>query len=356
MEIRDRLSEIEVPDSLDIKTACAIEDALSERIRRQRARSRGIKISGFFLAVFLSIAMIQPVWAEDIPFFGKVFSYLNDVTGYAGDYDKYATEIGTTAENGGIKITMSEVYCDGENLFISYVIKSEKPFRNYVPVEYFKKQMMFDSTVTIYDKNEKRILNKVGEPEILDGKFVDEHTFLGVASYVKEEKFPEQFDVEVACFSLGLISEEYEGEGKNDYPISGIWGLTAAVKVNYEDIKVITPNVSNRGHSIDKVIVSPLMVTIETSYPDIYMQRETIDYFVYCFTNDEERLPLGSSGIGDKTKAFDKISRSYIKDELRIYVVDEAVMRSEGADSSSEEDCQKYAVVQTKIPFEEETR
>ncbi len=65
----------------------------------------------------------------------------------------------------------------------------------------------------------------------------------------------------------------------------------------------IHPEVSERGHSIDRIVVPPLLVTIYTSYPDIYLKRDSIDYLVQCFS-DKSELPVAGNGTAGATAPF----------------------------------------------------
>ena len=44
------------------------------------------------------------------------------------DYSKNSTFVGKTQENNGIKVTIQEMVYDGEDIYMSYKIESEKPF------------------------------------------------------------------------------------------------------------------------------------------------------------------------------------------------------------------------------------
>lgn len=78
------------------------------------------------------MGMPNPVLAQKIPFIGKVFEYLQEQLDFSGLYSHYAVDQGDVANSSGLKVTISESYCDGLNLYISYEIKSEKPYDDYL--------------------------------------------------------------------------------------------------------------------------------------------------------------------------------------------------------------------------------
>ena len=88
----------------------------------------GIILSGDHFGI---IHVTNPAMAENIPIIGSVFTYIQDVIDFKGDYKEYATGTDERVQDHGITISMTEAYCDGANLFISYVIESQKKFTEY---------------------------------------------------------------------------------------------------------------------------------------------------------------------------------------------------------------------------------
>ena len=123
------------------------------------------------------------------------------------------------------------------------------------------------------------------------------------------------------------------------------------MEVNRTDLSVLYPDVENRGHTIDKITVSPFLVSVYTSYPDIYSDRKYIDYDVVCFS-DLSDVPLACNGIAGDTQAFYKFNRADMKGSLRIYVVDYAEMREKGENTTDENVIKKYAITDTVIQLD----
>ena len=66
-----------------------------------------------------------------------------------GQFTPYVTNINETVQSNGIGITITEIYCDGENLFISYNINSCESFSDLADTTYMGNQIELDQTITI---------------------------------------------------------------------------------------------------------------------------------------------------------------------------------------------------------------
>ena len=135
--------------------------------------------------------------AENIPIIGGVFSYIQDVLDFQGEYEQYATSIDEKVRNHGITISMTEAYCDGENLFVSYRIESEKKFAEYSDYEIAKNQIGYEGIEKIKSNDKLYSLKERGTAGV-DGKFVDENTFVGSQYFdLSGKEFPDQFQLEI---------------------------------------------------------------------------------------------------------------------------------------------------------------
>lgn len=137
---------------------------------------------------------------------------------------------------------------------------------------------------TIYNRKENTVylLNDFGTAG-LESRYIDEHTFVGLETYSLEGKtFPETFDLEI---SISKFVPEISF-GENPFQKNGArgrWNFDIPVTVNSADIQTIAVHAKKNEHPIDTVVVSPIMITIYTSYPDLYFN--TVNYDVLCYTN-----------------------------------------------------------------------
>lgn len=265
-----------------------------------------------------------------------------------GDYSSYSTSINQAVTSGDLSVTVSEVYCDGINLFVSYIVESKKGFSaysenytDYIQIDYDKLDFIRCGD-TVYQ------LNDFGTAG-LEGRYIDEYTFAGLETYSLEGKpFPETFDLEI---SISRFIPEISFQ-KNPFQKTGIrgrWSFHIPVTVNSADIRTIEVHAENNGHTIDKVIVSPIMATIYTSYPDIY--SGTVHYDVICYTNSGAEMLLGEA-IYDSTAGITRIPREKIIDNLEIFVFDNTALTEEGLARYSREELQKHAIISVTIDLQ----
>lgn len=165
-------------------------------------------------ALFSGVCIANPAFAANIPLVGSVFERIGTSLGFAGDYEKYATtltekepedgsvqvdydeqeETGDAekeekepSEEGGdtlysktvngVTVSLDQVYCNDAALYLSLLVKSEKPLPE---TEVSQDGMPW---VGIWDSEMKLSFNP-GFPSAglgaLDGKMLDEYTYAGV--------------------------------------------------------------------------------------------------------------------------------------------------------------------------------
>lgn len=351
MKIETMLSEIEIPDSLNEVSFSAIDDARTYIKRRRRIQTTVLSLAAVLITGVSGILIVQPAWAQEIPFIANVFEYVNDRLTMKGDYPSYVTNVNETVRDGDIGITLTEVYCDGENLFVSYNIHDFDEKSDQFAGSYLDNLVKLEGSLTLRTEDDQTVaLEEMHNGEYVHGKFIDDKTYIGVATFLYEnQKFPDKFTVDINLNRMTLLAENADD---TDRMISGNWNFTIPVEVNYDDITEISPDIQKDDHSIDKIIISPFLVTVYTSYPDIYWDREYPDYAVVCFS-DKSVLPLGCEAVAGHTSAVHKFSRSEMGDQLRIYIVDYQKIRDAGEDDTVEEVVEKYAITYTTLDLEE---
>ena len=108
-----------------------------KRVKKNNMKILGIRIvavcATFVFMFFAAINIWAPVQARTIPFLGNAFAFVQDKLDFAGLYSNYAFEIGDTATDNGIAVTLSEIYCDGTGLYVGFVVESEKSFSEISP-------------------------------------------------------------------------------------------------------------------------------------------------------------------------------------------------------------------------------
>jgi hypothetical protein len=293
----------------------------------------------------LSINVFLPVHARGIPFIGSVFAYIQDNLDFAGIYSNYAFEVGDTVSDNGLTVTMSEAYCDGVNLYVSFIVESDEPFSSFTTGNYIKRQLNYYGETYIESKEGRKSLDDFGLAG-LEGEFTDDFTFVGVEIFSLEgDTFPDEFVLYMKMNSISLLPEN-----TNNKIVRGDWRFTPTVEVNTEDVVTYEINKEENGHTIDKVVVSPIMVTIYTSYPDIYY--ETTNYEVRTYTDGGDDEDISSQGIYDATSGITRIPRYRINKNMHIYVLDWSTLCKTGFERGTQAESKEHAIVWADVTID----
>ena len=174
-------------------------------------------------AVFSTVCITNPAFAENIPLVGNVFKQLGNSLGFYGDYSKYAKQLTESTEDtqpadsdgsqegssnsqnaqaedqnttdnhnsdkmknnesysktvDGTTVTLSEVYCNEMALYLSMTIHTEDKFPDTFITSDGKPNIKLseDSTVKYdYMDGKSNLFNAY-----LDGKMLDDNTYAGV--------------------------------------------------------------------------------------------------------------------------------------------------------------------------------
>ena len=174
-------------------------------------------------AVFSTVCITNPAFAENIPLVGNVFKQLGNSLGFYGDYSKYAKQLtestedtqpadsdgsqegssnsqnaqaedqNTTENNNadktkdnesysktvdGTTVTLSEVYCNEMALYLSMTIHTEDKFPdNFITSDGKPNIKLSENSTVKYDymDGKSNLFNAY-----LDGKMLDDNTYAGV--------------------------------------------------------------------------------------------------------------------------------------------------------------------------------
>lgn len=260
------------------------------------------------------------VSVRTIPFFGSVFAFVQNKLDVAGLYSNYAFQIGDSAVDNGITVTLSEMYCDGTNLYAGFVIESEKSFSEISPDDYNSNvQLDYAGDSYISSGTDRMILDNSGVTGF-EGQFIDEYTFVGIETY-SLDGFVDGFD----------FPSEFAFE----------------MKIDTDDVVTYEINEEVNGHTIDKIVVTPIMITVYTSYPDLY--SGTTRYQVKAFSDLSPNEDITHHGRNDATTAITQIPRNRVDHDLYIYVFDRDRLCKTGAERGLREEIEEHAIVWTEI-------
>lgn len=211
------------------------------------------------ISIMIVFGISKPSIAADIPIIGNIFKLLENKITAPADYSKYANSINETAYSNGVSITLSEAVADGKNLYISYIIKSEEPFK-YIPKkeEEFLIQELSMELKPSFNTNE--------------GKFIDENTFIGVLTYNFYET-SEDFKFKTEITSIQNYDVIKDGENysinKNveNYIINGSWKFEVPIRVTEYITSIVEINdFGDSGIEYMKISQTPFNMEIDLDY------------------------------------------------------------------------------------------
>lgn len=301
-----------------------------------------------FILVFIggfSVNVVAPIYARDLPFVGSVFTYIQDKLHVSGIYSQYAAEVGNMDEDNGITITLSETYCDGVNLYMSFIVESNEPFSSFFSEGFVKNQLNYDGVAYIEYGGERKQLNDFGIAGF-EGEYIDDNKFVGVDVFsLTGSEFPEEFIVDMKIKAIGDVVNNR----KKNY-IKGNWRLSSSVVTNDSDVVTYSINKSENGHTIDKIVVTPVMVSIYTSYPDKYSGTTNYELRVYSDGTTDDVISI--QGEYGNTSGITQIPRNRIKGELHIYAIDVTTLCKAGVERGKQAESKEHALVEADVLIE----
>ncbi len=292
--------DIKIPDNIDEFTLKAIEEGEKYK-RKLTIRRKNIAIAAS-LALVILIGLGSTTLAKE--YLSNVFSTVKEFVTLR-DSSKKPIGINKTVTNNGVSITVQEAVYDDVELYVSFIVKSEKPFVN-----------IKDNQLLIGEHSRVSFSNKPIYYEALKGKFVDEHTFVGINTYLLTDidtDIPKNFSLDLDIKDVRLNGSE---DGK-EYIVFGDWKLSVPVEFDGRGIRVITPNINENDITIKKITLSNIHTKIEAQLPKGYSVGYSNKYvsivtdkgvsvnqdsFTLKEKNDKVQLVSRFGGIPEDTK------------------------------------------------------
>lgn len=226
--------------------------------------------AAILLAAGAGICISNPVMASQIPLIGRLFDKVQDKQQYSGNYSKDAQPVKGTnvSEAEGVKITLSELYCNTEALNVSVLIESDKSFPEQAQAvnedHGEKKQELFMSTSHKFDFMNEEV-EQGDDITWLVGEFLDDHTFAGAfrinfnVGNLAETEIPDLFQWDMHINNIQFAGEEGFFETFSD---AG-WDLSAKVKMDTE--QTVTKEINDfapTGQGIVSVTKTPYEIIL----------------------------------------------------------------------------------------------
>ena len=299
--MNNKLNNIKIPDNIDEVIYKGVNKAVMDKKIKNQKNNKLIGSVAAGIGIMFAIGVVTPTSAN-IPIIGGVFEKIQDEIGFSGNYSSYATSVNETVYDNGIGVTLSEIYCDGESLYVSYKVESEEKFQ-YTKYEYDSER---DYDIT-EEEAEKIVGNQLlysGDGKVnfssktlnnhgvagFEGKFIDDYTFVGVEKYDLEDMnidIPDEFEYEITIKNLRCVP--WRGDEK-DQVLNGKWSFKIPVKVDRESSKIITVNeINDEGYGVKDITVTPFEIKIVTEHKS---DKKILDYYVEAYDENGNRLDM----------------------------------------------------------------
>lgn len=298
------LEQIRIPQNIDEIISSSIERG--KNYKKGRARENRYVIAASLAICLIMCLTSYPTMAKGINFIKNVFGYLNVTSQsnkdflYKGDDFKNAEDINTSAKANGINMTINQVACDGSNLIISFIVKSEKPFPQVKNIDVLPTDESIQVDFTSNSLSDDGLIG-------MCGKFVDDHTFVGM--YTKDLfplqskgiAIPDKFQVYITINSISPFSGSNPPRFADE--ISGPWKFKIDVNKSTADSKVIEPNLTDNGAKINRITLTPMSTDIDVTIPKSYPEGTII------IAHDNNGTKLTPNKIEDVNSSGNMIRR-----------------------------------------------
>ncbi|MDE6737967.1 MAG: DUF4179 domain-containing protein, partial [Lachnospiraceae bacterium] len=299
------------------------------------------------LCVTFIFCVMNPVLAREIPILGSIFSRVADVYPF-GKLPEESTagplsEEGLVSTDGGITISITEEYASNQAVYIGVKVENEQAFPEMVATiedgqQFIKARAIEDYSFCPGQRRNRRYI---------EGKFVDEHTFLGIIridydslEWQLEESeaaefdtdIPETFTMEFEIVEIAstlkdaeppeefqLSDEEYEqmtdeqrAEFYNSIPKAwyglewqswhqeGAWHFTIPITLTDGNIRTIEINkYDSDGIGVESIEISSMEMSVNTVIP------EEISLYTAVFDADGKEMEYTNSSNVGSTRLID---------------------------------------------------
>lgn len=222
------------------------------------------------------VCFSNPTLAAKIPFIGEIFEKIEGIPTFSGDYDDKAETLTTEGEeasdseyiveNAGVTFSASEVYCDGLSVFLTAKVEIEQGGLNNMSGE----MLYLDGEWRTDGESEGKMM----ENNNLEGKVIDDQTFIGMLKLDLDDKDLQNGTVELDLSMIGYddINDLNEESNEAFHKIKGEWRLSIPFSVDREAVKTFQPNQEKDGYCLKEIFVSPYQVITYTDVP--YTENE----------------------------------------------------------------------------------
>lgn len=270
--------DTKVPESVWMKYTDTLSKLPDKPEKRGAGNRRWMKYAASAAAVVIvgsAVCCANPALAAKIPFIGRIFEEVQQIATFSGEYDGKSEVLPEeySAENAGVTVTASEIYCDGLSVFLTAEVDVAQGGLKNLPG---KTVYLNGSWRTGADGKEKMLANNN-----LEGKVIDDRTFIGMLKLDLEDTDLKNGTLELDISMVGYddINELDLEDITASHTIKGEWTLKLPFSADTEAVKTVQVNQENEGYCLREVFVSPYQVIAYTDVPytENTLTREEFD-------------------------------------------------------------------------------
>ncbi len=367
----EKFNNISIPQNL----SKVVDKGLKEGellCRKRNIRRKFVQITSISAALLLSFIFLaaNPSLAAKLPLVGHIFERLQYKSSYSGDMASKATPLTTeettdTEESAdteesdafsqtieGTTLTLSEIYCNNQALYISLLIESQDKFPDTMLTMEKQPNIGFSVTENYSFYTSDTTDYNIYYPE---GEFINAYTYAGIMRIdlnskkvnISNQIIPETFQLDLSIEqivgtkanpdnfwdSFDLTKDEVESMSEEafqafmnenfteewsaypnlheNYWFDGAWKYSIPIAIDESQTETVSIGTTNEnGVGISSVTKTPFELTLTETYEN----ANASDYFAVALDADGDILPYGTGGGSTNTFALQNrnISTIYI--------------------------------------------
>ncbi|GED59301.1 DUF4179 domain-containing protein [Brevibacillus formosus] len=227
------------------------EQSSSPRLRMKRIFIASAGAASFLLFTLLALGFSSPAWAEKlkhVPLISSVFELFQEDTLQIANEKGLITAVNQSAVVNGITITVNEVFYDGIQLGIGYLIQMPETTEKAAAKEIAERIVLKDFTLA-------EPIDNTGAGWSSEVKQMEDYLFAGVSIITLNGTWPDQFTMQAQLY-------DYQNA-------QSTWNLQLPVVKPFTkiDSKTLTPHISqtlrsNFAFQVKEVTLTPVSTTV----------------------------------------------------------------------------------------------
>lgn len=278
---------IQAPESLKKNVLNTLNKLPDRKVKR---KSRLSKVSGLvagLIVCLLTFNMFMPAYAESLPIIGPTFKEINESIGIGDKYVKGSKDVDITKKYKDTTMTIKNIYYDGIELAIAYELKAENGF-DEKPIIFPIIKSGFKS---IDYKNEEN-----------DGEFIDDNTYVGLASYAfTENQLSDKAKIEFVVNDLygnwvGYYPKKFKFKISIDSKDMGKETYNLNKEIKYDDSNYkVTDLITSKLNTI-VYMDTDAGILLDENNQEVFSEK----YMIRFVAVDEKGIPINSKGGSGK--------------------------------------------------------